>query len=70
MKPLILWARDKHPHPYVLRISERAENEVKGAVKIDGAWLPFRFDQSRMQIRIGADEDARVVTINEWGWEQ
>lgn len=70
MKPLVLWARDKHPAPYVLRISERLEDELKGAVKIDGIWLPFSFDQRKLEIKIGTEPEARLVTINEWGWEQ
>lgn len=70
MKPLILWARDKHPAPYLLRIRERSDGCVEGVVKIDGLWQPFRFDEDRRQIRIGEGEEARLVTINEWGWEQ
>lgn len=68
MKPLILWARDKHPLPYVLRIRERGDGQVQGTVKIDGVWQPFCFDERTLEIRIG--EEGRVVTLNEWGWEQ
>jgi hypothetical protein len=70
MKPLILWARDKHPAPYVLRIRERSHGWVEGTVKIDGVWKPFSFDERALEIRIGLDEEASVITIDEWGWEQ
>lgn len=70
MKPLILWARDKHPTPYVLRIRERSDGRVEGMVKIEGVWMPFSFDERSLEIRIGEGDEARLVTINEWGWEQ
>lgn len=70
MKPLILWARDKHPTPYVLRISARSDGQVAGAVKIDGRWQPFVFDAQTLEITIGQGDEAHVVTINEWGWER
>ncbi len=70
MKPLILWARDKHPAPYVLRIRSRSDDCVDGMVKIDDLWQAFSFDERALQIRIGEGETARIITINEWGWEQ
>lgn len=70
MKPLILWARNQYPQPYVLRIGERSGTIVAGTVKVAGAWRPFRFDSQTLEIRIGEGEDGRVVRIDEWGWEQ
>lgn len=70
MKPLVLWARDKHPVPYALRIREHRDGRVQGAVKIDGVWQPFSFDERTLELRIGAGDEVRVVTIDEWGWER
>ena len=70
MKPLILWARDKHPVPYQLRIVAKNGDAVTGEVKIAGRWLPFRFDRANLVISLGEGADTRQVRINEWGWEQ
>ncbi len=70
MKPLILWARNQYPQPYVLRIGERDATTVAGMVKIADVWRPFRFDSQALEIRIGEGEEARRVRIDEWGWEQ
>jgi hypothetical protein len=70
MKPLILWARDKHPDPYLLRIGERNDAVVAGSVKIDDAWHPFSYDRQTLTITVGEGETARIVRVNEWGWEQ
>ena len=69
MKPLILWARAKHPEPYVLRLGPHDHERVTGLVKIGETWQPFAFERERMTITIGEGEAARRVQINEWGWE-
>lgn len=70
MKPLILWARDKYPVPYQLRIGAKTDDTVSGSVKIDDRWLPFCFDRSDLVITVGEGVETRSVQINEWGWEQ
>jgi hypothetical protein len=70
MKPLILWARDKHPAPYQLRIGAKTDDTVTGAVKIADQWLPFCFDRQNLVITVGEGVEQRTVQINEWGWEQ
>ena len=70
MKPLILWARDKHPVPYQLRIGVKTDDTVTGSIKIDDRWLPFCFDRRDLVITVGEGAETRNVQINEWGWEQ
>ena len=70
MKPLILWARDRFPGPYTLRMGKRTPETVSGQVKIGDAWHPFTYDRQNLTITISGGEDARVIQINEWGWEQ
>ena len=70
MKPLILWARDHFPSPYTLRMGPRTPETVSGQVKILDAWHPFVYDRQALTITIDEGEDARVIQINEWGWEQ
>ncbi len=70
MKPLILWARDHFPAPYTLRMGTRTPEIITGRVKIVETWRPFIYDRQKLTITIGEGEDARVVQINEWGWEQ
>lgn len=70
MKPLILWARNKHPEPYTLRMGKRDQKIVSGAVKIDGDWQPFVYDRVELKITVGEGGGVRIIQINEWGWEQ
>ena len=70
MKPLILWARDHFPAPYTLRMGARTPETITGRVKIMETWHPFTYDRQALTITINEGEDARVVQINEWGWEQ
>jgi len=70
LKPLVMWARDQYPEPYKLRYTQRTETEARGLVLIDGQWVPFVYDRERLLITLGEGEDARVIQINEWGWEQ
>ncbi len=70
MKPLILWARDKHPAPYSLRIGAKTDDMIMGLVQIGSAWIPFSFDRQRLVITLGEGAEQRDIQINEWGWEQ
>lgn len=70
MKPLILWARDKHPEPYVLRLGPRDDHSVHGQVKINNAWYDFVYDRVAMSITIEMELETRSIRVNEWGWEQ
>ena len=70
LKPLVMWARDQYPEPYKLRYTQRTETEARGLVLIDGQWIPFVYDRQNLVITLGEGEDARVIQINEWGWEK
>ncbi|MCO6450602.1 MAG: hypothetical protein J5I90_07410 [Caldilineales bacterium] len=70
MKPLILWARDKHPEPYALRMGARDDETVRGQVRISDEWHDFVYDRKTMTITILADTENRTIQLNEWGWEQ
>lgn len=70
LKPLVMWARDQYPEPYKLRYAHRTATEARGLVFIAGDWIPFVYDREKLVITLGEGEDARVIRINEWGWEQ
>lgn len=70
MKALVLWARDHYPESYTLRIASRTPETVSGQVQIEGQWLPFRYDRAQQQITLITDDGPRLITINQWGWEQ
>ena len=70
LKPLVMWARDQYPEPYKLRYTQRTETEARGLALIDGQWTPFVYDRENLVITLGEGEDARVIHINEWGWEK
>ncbi len=70
LKPLVMWARDQYPEPYKLRYTQRTPAEARGLVLIDGQWLPFVYHRENLTITLGEGKDARVIRINEWGWEQ
>jgi hypothetical protein len=69
LKPLVMWARDQYPEPYKLRYTQRTPTEARGRILIDGDWVPFVYDRDNLVITLGEGEDARVIRINEWGWE-
>jgi len=69
LKPLVMWARDQYPEPYKLRYTHRTPTEARGRIFVDGDWVPFSYDRENRVITLGEGEDARVIRINEWGWE-
>lgn len=70
LKPLVMWARDQYPEPYKLRYTQRTVTEARGLVLIDGQWIPFVYNRKNLVITLGEGEDASVIQINKWGWEQ
>jgi len=70
LKPLVMWARDQYPEPYKLRYTQRTAIEARGLVLINGQWIAFIYDRKNLVITLGEGEDARVIQINKWGWEQ
>jgi hypothetical protein len=69
MKPLILWARNRYPQPYGLRLLQREGERLVGMVRIDQEWLPFVYDGQRREITLGEGPASRRIRLNEWGQE-
>jgi hypothetical protein len=67
MRPLILWARD---HTGTLRLAEHTAAKVSGQFVQADRITPFQFDLQTRRLTLGVGASARIIQLNEHGWEE